>query len=74
MKCAACGKEHPPEKVTWSEGNPSQQPRPYHCPQCWQTGRTDKKHKYWTTGMVAQAENCPKHGRHSPAPGGCCLG
>jgi DNA-directed RNA polymerase subunit RPC12/RpoP len=74
MRCVACGKEHPPEKVTWSERNPSQQPRPYHCPQCWQAGRSDKENTYWHTGTVADAENCREHGRHSPASGGCCLG
>jgi len=70
MKCDACRKEHPPERVTRSEGNPSQQPRPYHCPSCWQATRGDKKHRYWNIGTVAEAESCSNHGRHRPAPGG----
>jgi hypothetical protein len=73
MKCNACGNEHPPEKVTWTERNPSQQPRPYHCTSCWQTRRDDKQDIYWDTGTVAEAQACVKHGPHGPAPGGCCL-
>jgi hypothetical protein len=37
LRCARCGKEHPPEKVALSEGNPSKQPRPYHCRCCPET-------------------------------------
>ena len=73
MTCNACNKAHPPESVTWTERNPSQQPRPYHCPSCWQARRDDKEEAYWDTGTVAEAEACRKHGPHAPAPGGCCL-
>jgi hypothetical protein len=74
MSCVACSKEHPPEKVTWSEENPSQQPRPYHCTDCWQVRRSDKTPSYWKTGTVGQAQSCSSpHGGHRPAPGGCCL-
>ena len=71
--CPCCGKSHPPEQVMWSEGNPLQQPRPYHCPQCWQAQRPGRMDTYWKTGTVAEAEGCREHGRHQPAPGGCCL-
>ncbi len=73
MKCKACDKEHPPEEVTWSERNSSQQPRPYHCPRCWQTRRKRTKRSNWDTGPVRVAKACTRHGAHEPAPGGCCL-
>src|SRR5712691_8315782 len=58
MACRACGKEHPPETVTWSERNESQQPRPYHCPQCWQTRerRTIARHSPALSGQPVSAD------------------
>jgi hypothetical protein len=75
MACRACSSEHPPAKVTWSERNPSRQPRPYHCPQCRVADqeRRDREPDYWQIGTVEEAETCAAHGRHRPAPGGCCL-
>jgi len=52
------------EKVTWSEGNPSQQPRPRHSPECWQANRSDKRRSSWSTGTLAEAEKCSRHGLH----------
>lgn len=73
LRCARCGKEHPPEKVTLSEGNPSKQPRPYHCRCGPETRRGDKRAGYWREMTVAEAQSCRSHGRHASAPGGCCL-
>ena len=73
MQCQWCGKSHPPENVTWAEGNKAKQPRPYHCPKCREANRGDKIPDNWKTGTIAEAEACRKHGRHRPAPGGCCL-
>ena len=56
MHCTRCGST--PTKVVVSENNPSQQPRPYHCPCCWQTHRSDKRRGYWTLVTVAAARSC----------------
>ena len=73
MKCAVCDKEHPPEPVTWSEGNPWQQPRPYHCPRCPEANAENKQEGWWKTDSVRAAEHCRTHGYHSPPSGRCCL-
>jgi hypothetical protein len=73
MSCKACGRNHPPDRVTWSERNRARQPRPYHCPICREANRADKIPNNWDTGTVAEATGCVTHGAHAPAPGGCCL-
>ena len=65
MKCSVCNKEHPPEPVTWSEGNPWQQPRPYHCPRCPEANADNKQEGWWKTDSVRAAENCRTHRYHS---------
>lgn len=73
LRCIRCGKQHPPEKVILSEGNPSKQPRPYHCLCCPETRPMSVRADYWQKMTVAEAQGCRRHGRHAPAPGGCCL-
>src|SRR6267142_2491407 len=67
MPCKACGRNHPPDRVTWSEKNRAKQPRPYHCPICREANRAYKIPNNWATGTVAEATGCVTHGAHAPA-------
>ena len=46
MRCKY-GDDHPPRDVTAATWNPTNQPRPYHCPDCHHANRPDKVHDHW---------------------------
>src|SRR5215510_15712311 len=72
--CGVCGKGHThTDLVTLTEGNPAKQPRSFHRLKCPETRRGDKRSDYWKVMTIAEAESCRRHGRHAPAPSGCCL-
>jgi len=73
FRCTRCLKEHPPEVVRLSEGNRVKQPRPFHCRCCPETQPIGMRPDNWQDMTVAEAQRCRRHGRHDPAPGGCCL-
>jgi hypothetical protein len=47
--------QHPPDDVEVSVGNPSKQPRPYHCRRCREANKAAKIQKWWKTMSLAAA-------------------
>jgi hypothetical protein len=46
MRCKS-GHEQPPMQVVAPTGDPTNQPRPYHCGGCYLANRLDKITRYW---------------------------
>jgi hypothetical protein len=61
MRCKS-GHEHPPMQVVAPTGDPTNQPRPYHCAECYLANRPDKVARYWKAYDVAK---CRSHASSS---------
>lgn len=46
MKCRL-GHSHPPERLIAATGNPTNQPRPYHCPECQEVRKQGVNTGHW---------------------------
>jgi hypothetical protein len=64
MRCRF-GHDHPPESLTASTGNPTRpwDPRPYHCPDCSETRKSQAVGKHWTSYPTAAAARAAGHPR-----------
>jgi len=47
--------QHPPDEVEVATGNPSNQPRPFHCRQCREANKRHKIQQWWKKMTVAAA-------------------
>lgn len=60
MQCKY-GHDHPPKGVTAATRNPTNQPRPYHCPDCPEANKPDKVPGHWKNYAIDDAQLAKYH-------------
>jgi hypothetical protein len=65
MRCNN-GHDHPPMHVVGSTYNETNQPRPYHCPDCWQANKPDKRSGNWPLTPYATPQAAEQAGHDRP--------